>query len=130
MKKIKNNYNKSNYDNMINKIKENKSYNKKEKENLIIILEEMKKQNYLLNTIEMLDKKDVLIELNDFEKYKSYLIEEVYHEIYRQLLQTYNNYEEVSYLDIREYFVGMTFNIEIIKNIDDLFKDYNILIKY
>jgi len=130
MKKIKNNYNKSNYDNMINKIKENNFYNKKEKENLIIILEEMKKQNYLLNTIEMLDKKDVLIELNDFEKYKSYLIEEVYHEIYRQLLQTYNNYEEVSYLDIREYFVGMTFNIEIIKNIDDLFKDYNILIKY
>ena len=130
MKKIINYYNKSNYDNMMNKIQENKSYNKKEKENLVIILEEMKKQNYLLNAIEMLDKKDVLIELNDFEKYKSYLIEEVYHEIYRQLLQTYKNYDEVSYLDIRDYFIGMTFNIKIINNIDDLFKEHNITIKY
>lgn len=130
MEKTKNYNSKNAYDNIINKIRQNKSYNTKEKEQLVLIMEELKIINYLLYSIEMLEEKDISIEIKDFTKYKSYLIEETYHEIYRQLLEKYKDYKEVDYLDIRKFFNGMTFNIEIINNIDFLFKDYNIIIKY
>ncbi len=130
MKKRKIYYNENCYDNIMNKIKQNKSYNTKEKEQLILIVEELKNNNYMLYTIEMLEKKDISIVLGDFTKYKTYLIEEVYHEIYRQLLDKYKYYEEVRFLEIRKYFNGMTLNIEIINNIDSLFKDNNIIVKY
>lgn len=130
MEKIEIYYNEDTYDNIKNKIQENKSYNKTEKEQLILILDELEKQSYLLYAIEILDENKLAIEVKDFDKYKTYLIEEVYHEIYRQLLDKYKDYEEVSYVDIRKHFIGMTFDIEIINNIDALFKDCNITIRY
>jgi len=118
MKKRKIYYNENCYDNIINKIKQNKSYNTKEKEQLILIVEELKNDNYMLYTIEKLEQKDISIVVDNFNKYRTYLIEEFYHEIYRQLLDKYKNYEEVCFLEIRKFFNGMTLNIEIINNID------------
>lgn len=130
MGKIEVYYNENTYDNMKNIISKNKSYNEIEKEQLVMILDELKKQNYILYSIEMLKENDISLKVNNFEKYRTYLIEEVYHEIYRQLLDKYKDYEEISYLDIRKHFIGMTFDIRIINNIDSLFKDYNITIRY
>ncbi|MBQ4584073.1 MAG: hypothetical protein IJA94_04225 [Bacilli bacterium] len=130
MEKTKIYYSKNSYDNIINKIRQNKSYNIKEKEQLILIMKELKNINYLLYSIEILKENDISTEVDNFSKYRAYLIEEIYHEIYRQLLEKYRDYEEVCYSDIRKYFNGMTFNIRIINNIDSLFKDNNIKIKY
>ena len=130
MEKTKIYYSKNSYDNIMNKIIQNKSYNIEEKEQLILIVEELKNINYLLYAIEKLEQKDISIVVDNFKKYRTYLIEETYHEIYRQLIDKYRDYEEVSYLEIRKCFNGMTFNVEIINNIDSLFKDNNIKIKY
>ena len=130
MEKTKIYYSKNSYDNIMNKIIQNKSYNIEEKEQLILIVEELKNINYLLYAIEKLEQKDISIVVDNFKKYRTYLIEETYHEIYRQLIDKYRDYEEVCYLEIRKCFNGMTFNVEIINNIDSLFKDNNIKIKY
>ena len=66
----------------------------------------------------------------DFEIYKKYLVTEIYRELLEQLLQSSKDYEDIGFDEIREWFRGMTFDIELINLIDQKFREINVKIRY
>lgn len=130
MAEIKIYYSSKTFDNMMNNVKTSTIYNEEEINVLLKIITQMKEQDFLLYMVEIYKEDLFNFHIEEFDKYKSYLIDEVYNELIQQLLDKYKDYEDVSYLDIRKWFDGMTFDIELINILDQKFKEKNIKIIY
>ena len=130
MAEIKIYYSSKTFDNMMNNVKTSTIYNEEEKNVLLKIITQMKEQDFILYMVEIYKEDLFNFHIEEFDKYKSYLIDEVYNELIQQLLDKYKDYEDVSYLDIRKWFDGMTFDIELINILDQKFKEKNIKIIY
>ena len=130
MAEIKIYYSSKTFDNMMNNVKTSTIYNEEEKNILLKIITQMKEQDFILYMVEIYKEDLFNFYIEEFDKYKSYLIDEVYNELIQQLLDKYKDYEDVSYLDIRKWFDGMTFDIELINILDQKFKEKNIKIIY
>ena len=130
MAEIKIYYSSKTFDNMMNNVKTSTIYNEEEKNDLLKIITQMKEQDFILYMVEIYKEDLFNFYIEEFDKYKSYLIDEVYNELIQQLLDKYKDYEDVSYLDIRKWFDGMTFDIELINILDQKFKEKNIKIIY
>ena len=130
MAEIKIYYSIKTFDNMMNNVKTSTIYNEEEKNVLLKIITQMKEQDFILYMVEIYKEDLFNFYIEEFDKYKSYLIDEVYNELIQQLLDKYKDYEDVSYLDIRKWFDGMTFDIELINILDQKFKEKNIKIIY
>lgn len=130
MADIKIYYSKETFDNMMNNVKESSLYNDEEVNTLLKMITQMKEQDFLLYMVEIYKEDLFNFHIEEFDKYKSYLVDEVYNELIKQLLLKYKDYEDVSYVDIRQWFDGMTFDIELINILDQKFKEANIKILY
>ena len=130
MAEIKIYYSSKTFDNMMNNVKTSQIYNEEEVNTLLKMITQMKEQDFLLYMVEIYKEDLFNFHIEEFDKYKSYLIDEVYNELIQQLLDKYKDYEDVSYSDIRKWFDGMTFDIELINILDQRFKEANIKILY
>ena len=130
MAEIKIYYSSKTFDNMMNNVKTSQIYNEEEVNTLLKMITQMKEQDFLLYMVEIYKEDLFDFHIEEFDKYKSYLIDEVYNELIQQLLDKYKDYEDVSYSDIRKWFDGMTFDIELINILDQRFKEANIKILY
>ena len=130
MAEIKIYYSSKTFDNIMNNVKTSQIYNEEEVNTLLKMITQMKEQDFLLYMVEIYKENLFDFHIEEFDKYKSYLIDEVYNELIQQLLDKYKDYEDVSYSDIRKWFDGMTFDIELINILDQKFKEKNIKIIY
>jgi len=130
MAEIKIYYSSKTFDNIMNNVKTSQIYNEEEVNTLLKMITQMKEQDFLLYMVEIYKENLFDFHIEEFDKYKSYLIDEVYNELIQQLLDKYKDYEDVSYSDIRKWFDGMTFDIELINILDQRFKEANIKILY
>lgn len=130
MAEIKIYYSSKTFDNIMNNVKTSQIYNEEEVNTLLKMITQMKEQDFLLYMVEIYKENLFDFHIEEFDKYKSYLIDEVYNELIQQLLDKYKDYEDVSYSDIRKWFDGMTFDIELINILDQRFKEQNIKILY
>ena len=106
------------YDNLINRVLYSVGYSNKDKNCLKNMLIELKKADYLLYAIEILEKQFFPFEVPNFDNYKESLISEVYSELIDQLINVYADYEEVSFSEVRQHFRGMRFDINLLYTID------------
>ena len=118
------------YDNLINRVLSSVEYSNTEKNFLKKMLIELKKADYLLYAIEILEKQLFPFEVPDFDKYKEILISEVYSELIDQLINEYADYEEVCFSEVRKRFRGMQFDINLLYTIDRRFNATGITIVY
>lgn len=130
MAEIKIYYSSKTFDNIMNNVKTSQIYNEEEVNTLLKMITQMKEQDFLLYMVEIYKENLFDFHIEEFDKYKSYLIDEVYNELIQQLLDKYKDYEDVSYSDIRKWFDGMTFDIELINILDQRFKEQNVKILY
>lgn len=130
MAEIKIYYSSKTFDNIMNNVKTSQIYNEEEVNTLLKMITQMKEQDFLLYMVEIYKENLIDFHIEEFDKYKSYLIDEVYNELIQQLLDKYKDYEDVSYSDIRKWFDGMTFDIELINILDQRFKEQNVKILY
>ena len=118
------------YDNLINKVLSSVEYSNTEKDYLKRMLIELKKVDYLLYAIEILEKQVFPFEVPDFDKYKESLISEVYSELIDQLINEYTDYEDVFFPEVRKHFRGMRFDINLLYTIDRRFNAMGINVVY
>ncbi len=130
MAEIKIYYSSKTFDNMMNNVKMSEIYNDEEVNTLLQMITQMKEQDFLLYMVEIYKEDLFNFHIEEFDKYKSYLIDEVYNELIQQLLDKYKDYEDIDYLDIRKWFDGMTIDIELINLLDQKFKERNTKIIY
>ena len=117
-------------DNIIDRVLSSVGYSNTEKDYLKRMLIELKKSDYLLYAIEILEKQVFPFEVPDFDKYKESLISEVYSELIDQLINEYTDYEEVSFSEVRQHFSGMQFDINLLNTIDRRFNATGITVVY
>ncbi len=117
-------------DNILFKVKTSFLYTAKEKNVLCMALQQIKRDNILLYAVEVFTPDMFDVEISEFEKYKAYLISEVYEELIAQVVDEFADYEEVAYDDIRKRFLGMDFDIELINVIDERFSKIGTRIRY
>lgn len=118
------------YDNLINRVLYSVGYSNKDKNCLKNMLIELKKADYLLYAIEILEKQVFPFEVPDFDKYKESLISEVYSELIDQLINEYTDYEDVFFPEVRKHFRGMRFDINLLYTIDRRFNAMGINVVY
>ena len=118
------------FDSIIEKVKTAISYTIEEKTYLLKMLEQLKRENWLLYMAEIYREDQFDFSIPDFEIYKKYLVTEIYRELLEQLLQSSKDYEDIGFDEIREWFRGMTFDIEFINLIDQKFREINVKIRY
>jgi hypothetical protein len=94
------------------------------------MLEQMKRENFLLYMVEVYHDSLFNFEILDFEKHKKYLVSEVYSELLEQLIKANIDYEEITYQEVRQWFPGMSIDIDILTAIDKRFKEANVRILY
>ncbi len=124
-------YYKSNIvDNVLMKVRTSCLYTAKEKDVLCMALQQIKRDDLLLYAVEVFAPDMFGFEIPEFEKYKSYLIREVYEELITQVVDEFADYEEVAYDDIRKRFLGMNFDIKLINVIDERFSKIGARIRY
>lgn len=118
------------YDNLINRVLCSDGYSNQDKNCLKKMLIELKKADYLLYAIEILEKQVFPYKVPDFDKYKESLISEVYSELIDQLINEYADYEDVSFSEVRKRFRGMQFDINLLNTIDRRFNAMGINVVY
>ena len=118
------------FDNLINRVLSSVGYSNTERNCLKKMLIELKKADYLLYAIEILEKQFFPFEVPDFDKYKESLISEVYSELIDQLLNEYADYQEVCFSEVRKRFRGMRFDINLLYTIDRRFNAMGINVVY
>ena len=117
-------------DNIIDRVSSSVGYSNKDKNCLKNMLIELKKADYMLYAIEILEKQFFPFEVPDFDNYKESLISEVYSELIDQLINEYTDYEEVSFSEVRKHFRGMRFDINLLYTIDRRFNAMGINVVY
>lgn len=127
---IKIRYDRTAFDNMINKVKQSLIYTIDEKNTLYRMLEQMKREDWLLYMAEVYHENQFDFQIPNFEKHKSNLVSEVYNELIAQLLDKYTDYEEIDYSDIKEWFDGLTITIELLNLLDRKFSEKGVEVKY
>lgn len=123
-------YSSSAFDSIIEKVKLSFSYSVEEKNTLHNMLMQMKQENWLLYMVETYEETMFDFKISDYAKMKKYLINEVYGELLKQLLENCKNYEDIEYSEIRDWFYGMSFDIKLINVIDQKFKEIGVIIRY
>lgn len=123
-------YDRRAFDSMIEKVKLSIGYSAEEKNYLFKMLEQMKRQDWLLYTVEIYLADQFDFPIPNFEKIKGYLRAEVYRELLEQLVEKYADHEDVRYDDVRRWFDGMTINISILREIDRRLNEAGIKIRY
>jgi len=118
------------FENIINKVKQSLFYTIDEKNILYKMLEQMKREDWLLYMAEIYQENQFSFQISDFDKHKRYLVAEVYNELIAQLLANYKDYEEIDYSDIKEWFDGLSINIELLNVIDQKFSKMGVTVKY
>lgn len=127
---IKIRYSPASFDNMIEKVKRSVIYSVEEKNTLFRMLEQMKREDWLLYMAEIYNEKQFDFQIENFEHHKKNLVAEVYNELIAQLLNKYADYEEIWYSDIKEWFYGLTINIELLTILDRHFSEMGVKIQY
>jgi len=127
---IKIRYSQASFDNMIEKVKQSIIYSVEEKNTLFRMLAQMKKEDWLLYMVEIYNEKQFDFRIENFEQHKKNLVGEVYNELIAQLLNKYADYEEIWYSDIKEWFHGLTINIELLTILDRRFSELGVSILY
>lgn len=127
---IKIRYDRIAFDNMINKVKQSLIYTIDEKNTLYRMLEQMKREDWLLYIAEVYHENQFDFLIPNFEKHKCNLVAEVYNELIAQLLTKYTDYEEIDYSDIKDWFDGLTINIELLIALDKKFSEMGVTVKY
>lgn len=123
-------YNENTIDNIILNVKNSLYYNTDEKNCLFKMLDQMEREHFLLYAVEIYDNSLFDFEIIDFEKHKKYLVNEVYRELLEQLIKANIDYEDITYQEVRQWFHGMSIDIDILITIDKQFKEANIKILY
>ena len=123
-------YSENTIDNIIINVKSSLTYTTDEKNCLCNMLEQMKRENFLLYMVEVYHDSLFNFEILDFEKHKKYLVSEVYSELLEQLIKANIDYEEITYQEVRQWFPGMSIDIDILTAIDKRFKEANVRILY
>ena len=118
------------YDSLINRVLSSGGYSNTGRNCLKNMLIELKKADYLLYAIEILEKQFFPFEIPDFDKYKEILISEVYSELIDQLINEYADNEDVCFSDVRKRFRGMQFDINLLYTIDRRFNAMGIIVVY
>lgn len=127
---IKIRYDRIAFDNMINKVKQSYIYAIDEKNTLFQMIEQMKREDWLLYMAEVYQENQFDFQIPDFEKHKKNLVSEVYSELVSQLLDEYREYEEIFYADIKEWFDGLTINLDLIILLDKKFSEMGVKVHY
>ena len=123
-------YDRRAFDSMIEKVKLSIGYSADEKNYLLKMLEQMKRQDWLLYMVEIYHAEQFDLPIPNFEKLKGYLRTEVYRELLEQLVAKYADYEDIGYDEVRKWFDGMTINISILREIDRRLKEVGVRIRY
>ena len=123
-------YDRRAFDSMIDKVKLSIGYSEEEKNYLFKMLDQMKKQDWLLYMVEVYHAEQFDFPIPNFEKLKGYLKAEVYRELIDQLVDNYADYEDVGYDEVRKWFHGMTINISILGEIDRRLNEAGVKIRY
>lgn len=123
-------YDRRAFDSMIDKVKLSIGYSEEEKNYLFKMLDQMKKQDWLLYMVEVYHAEQFDFPIPNFEKLKGYLKAEVYRELIDQLVDNYADYEDVGYDEVRKWFHGMTINISILREIDRRLNEAGVKIRY
>ena len=127
---IKIRYDRIAFDNMINKVKQSLIYTIEEKNTLYRMLEQMKREDWLLYMAEVYHEDQFDFPIPNFEYHKKNLVAEVYNELIAQLLIKYTDYEEIDYSDIKDWFDGLTIDIELLVTLDKKFSEMDVTVKY
>ena len=127
---IKIRYDRIAFDNMINKVKQSLIYTVEEKNLLYRMLEQMKREDWLLYMAEVYHEDQFDFPIPKFEYHKKNLVAEVYNELIAQLLIKYTDYEEIDYSDIKDWFDGLTIDIELLVILDKKFSEMDVTVKY
>lgn len=123
-------YNCNTVDNILLNVKNSLFYTPEEKNILYKLLQQTKRDNFLLYSVEIFKQEWFDFETPEFDKYKNYLIKEVYEELIAQVLSEFADYEDVAYGEIRKRFSGMTFDINLINTLDERFSKIGVKIRY
>ena len=123
-------YDRRAFDSMIEKVKLSIGYSAEEKNYLFKMLEQMKRQDWLLYMVEIYHAEQFDFPIPNFEKLKGYLRTEVYRELLEHLVAKYADYEDIGYDEVRKWFDGMTINISILREIDRRLKEVGVRIRY
>ena len=130
MAEIKIYYKRNTVDNILLKIKTSYLYTTEEKNVLCMALQQIKRDDFLLYAVEIFKQDMFDVEIPEFEKYKSYLVKEVYEELITQVVAEFSEYEDVAFEDIRKRFSGMTIDIKLINVLDERFSKIGVKIRY
>lgn len=130
MAEIKIYYKRNTVDNILLKVKTSYLYTAEEKNVLCMALQQIKRDDFLLYAVEIFKQDMFGFEIAEFEKYKSYLIKEVYEELITQVVAEFSEYEDVSFGDIRKRFSGMTIDIKLLNVLDERFAKVGVKIRY
>ena len=123
-------YSPNTFENLINRVSSSITLTIIDKNILKNMLIELSEMDYLLYAIEILDKQIFSFEINEFNKYKEFLIDFVYGELIDQLFNEYNDHEDIYFTEIRKRFSGMTFDINLIYAIDRRFNKLDTKVIY
>ena len=130
MKKEYIKYNENIYDEIKENIIKENYYSDTEKKILIEMLFEIKEKDMYLNMVQIFPENKFDMEIENYKKYQGYMVKEVYKALINQALDSFREYEDVFYEDVRSWINGLTINIEVLIYIDKLFKDNGITIIY
>lgn len=127
---IKIRYSRKAFDSMMEKVKLSILYTVEEKNVLCKMIQQMREEDWLLYMVEIYKEDQFNFQIYDFDKYRRYIVAEVYNELLAQLLEANKDCEDIGYEEIREWFYGMTFDITMINMIDRKFKEIDVKIRY
>jgi len=123
-------YSRKAFDSMMEKVKSSFCYSVEEKNLLIQMLMQMKREDWLLYMVEIYHAEQFNFPIPEFEKIKKYLRAEVYRELLDQLVEKYADYEDIGYDEVRKWFDGLTINISILREIDRRLGENGVKIRY
>lgn len=123
-------YSRKAFDSMMEKVKSSFCYSVEEKNLLIQMLMQMKREDWLLYMVEIYHAEQFDFPIPEFEKIKKYLRAEVYRELLDQLVEKCADYEDIGYDEVRKWFHGMTINISILREIDRRLGEIGVKIRY
>lgn len=127
---IKIRYDRIAFANITNRVKQSYIYTTEEKNTLFQMIQQMEHEDWLLYMAEIYQENQFDFHIPNFEKHKKNLVSEVYNELTAQLLDNYRDYEEIFYADIKEWFDGLTINLDFIILLDKKFSEMGVKVHY
>jgi len=118
------------YDNISRRIRTSAEYHGDEKDILLKMLEQMKREQFLLYMVEIYRADLFSFVIPGFNKIKEKLISEVYSELIEQLVDKYKDYENVAFSDLRKWFCGMSVDIALVKELDERLSQCGVEVLY